>query len=331
MAFKVSVGLWCLGGAGDRYNRDGYSPSLGTGETIALASRLPEVGAVEIVYPTGFRASAGGGGEVQGRLAREALDQYGLQVSSVLVNTFTDPKWQLGSLGAGDPAIRSQAVGLCKEAVGFARAVGSPAISLWLGQDGFDYPFQIDYQTHWDDLRKAVVQVADLDPTMLVSLEYKHREPRNRMTLSGAAKVLLFVNEVNRNNVGVCMDFGHALACKESAAESVVLLHGRGKLFNVHINDCLRDWDDDMIVGSVHLPETLEFLYYLEKTGYDGWLGLDQFPYREDAFLACKQSIENIRALERILAGMDKAALRQAQGTMSALDTQNLVRQALLH
>jgi len=329
MKFKLSVGLWCLGGAGDRYNLGGYSPMLRTDETIAMASRLPGISGVEIVYPTGFAAS-GGGGESQGSEARKLLDKHNLQVSSVLVNTFTDPKWQLGSLGAGNPSIREEAIALSREAAAFARAVGALGISLWLGQDGFDYPFQIDYAAHWKNLVESIREVASIDPGLQVSLEYKHREPRNRLTVSGAAKALLLVNEVAVENVGVCMDFGHALACKENAAESVALINAQGKLFNVHINDCLRDWDDDMIAGSVHLPETLEFLLYLERTNYSGWLGLDQFPYREDSFLACKQSVENLQALMRCLDRMDKNALQEAQMKMDALATQDVVRKVLL-
>lgn len=58
----------------------------------------------------------------------------------------------------------------------------------------------------------------------------------------------------------------------ENPAETVALLKRYGdKLFHVHMNDNYRYWDDDMIVGSVHTIETLEFFYWLQRTGYDGW------------------------------------------------------------
>lgn len=38
-----------------------------------------------------------------------------------------------------------------------------------------------------------------------------------------------------------------------------------------------------MIVGSVHNVCFLETLYWLDRTAYDGWLSMDQYPYREDA------------------------------------------------
>ena len=50
----------------------------------------------------------------------------------------------------------------------------------------------------------------------------------------------------------------------------------------MHFNDNYRLWDDDMIVGSVHTIEYLELLYWLDRIGYDGYLSMDQYPYREE-------------------------------------------------
>ena len=53
------------------------------------------------------------------------------------------------------------------------------------------------------------------------------------------------------------------------------------KLYHVHMNDNYRLWDDDMMLGSAHLSENLEFFSWLKRTEYDGWVSIDQFPYRE--------------------------------------------------
>lgn len=71
------------------------------------------------------------------------------------------------------------------------------------------------------------------------------------------------------------------------------------RLFHVHINDNYRLWDDDMIVGSVHTLEYLEFFYWLRRTGYDGYLTIDQYPYREDGRDAVAESAAWMQALER--------------------------------
>jgi hypothetical protein len=52
----------------------------------------------------------------------------------------------------------------------------------------------------------------------------------------------------------------------------------RGKLFAIDVNDNFRGWDDDMVVGSVHLVETLEFFHTLQRNDWAGVWQLDQFP-----------------------------------------------------
>ena len=75
----------------------------------------------------------------------------------------------------------------------------------------------------------------------------------------------------------------------------------------MHFNDNYRLWDDDMIVGSVHTIEYLELLYWLDRTGYDGYLSMDQYPYREDTERAISESIQWLKAFRTIInrAGID--------------------------
>jgi xylose isomerase len=71
----------------------------------------------------------------------------------------------------------------------------------------------------------------------------------------------------------------------------------------MHFNDNHGAWDDDMMVGSVHTVCYLETLYWLNRCGYQGWLSMDQYPYREDAADAISESIEwlvRFDAIERL-------------------------------
>ena len=62
-----------------------------------------------------------------------------------------------------------------------------------------------------------------------------------------------------------------------------------------------------MIVGSVHTIEYLELLYWLDRAGYDGYLSMDQYPYREDTERAISESIQWLKAFRAIInrAGID--------------------------
>ena len=51
-------------------------------------------------------------------------------------------------------------------------------MTLWLGQDGFDYSFQADYKDLWQKEIEGIREVASHDPDCNISIEYKPNEPR---------------------------------------------------------------------------------------------------------------------------------------------------------
>jgi len=144
-------------------------------------------------------------------------------------------------------------------------------------------------------------------------------------------KTLLLIEKVNKPNVGAMIDVGHAIMAYEDAAESAALLqYFRNKLFYMHFNDNWRLWDDDMTVGSVHTIETLELLYWLDRMNYTGWYALDIFPYRENGIRAATESIKWIEGLHGLLDKIGRDRIAQAIAASDAMETQALVRQALL-
>jgi xylose isomerase len=152
------------------------------------------------------------------------------------------------------------------------------------------------------------------------------KEPRTHCFVNSAAKVLLLLAGID--TIGVLLDVGHAMAAGENAAEAAALLAAHGKLDYLHLNDNYHSWDDDMMVGSVHLVEYLELVYWLKRVDYKGWLTLDIFPYREDGVRAASECREWMEAFFKAVdrAGMETIAevIRQADGCTSS----QLVRRA---
>ena len=74
-------------------------------------------------------------------------------------------------------------------------------MTLWLGQDGFDYSFQMDYRSGWDNTLEAIAQVCDHDANVDIALEYKPNEPRAYSFLPDIGSNLLAAREVNRDNI----------------------------------------------------------------------------------------------------------------------------------
>lgn len=319
--FKYAAGLWALGGAADRYVPGGYADKSSTlRELIKIAASVDGIGGVEIISS---QADGIKPGDLKGWLRDSDL-----VLTSSLVNTFGDRKFKLGSITHTDKKLRGEAVDLCKRAIDYAVEVDCPAVCLWLGSDGYDYSFQVDYRAHWSALQESVATIARHNKNMKVCLEYKLKEPRKYMTIGAVGKALYLARECG-DNVGVVIDFGHSLMAKEKPAESLALLSMHGKLFNVHMNDAYGDWDDDMIAGAIHIQETLEFLYYVDQVGYDGWIGLDIFPFRMDGRTAADLCIRNLRSVERILARLDRKKLARAMESLDAGNSQAVIRDAI--
>ena len=216
------------------------------------------------------------------------------------------------------------------EATALAKDLGCDYVKLWFGQDGWDYPFQVDYRDVWNLAVDGLRELVGAHPDIRFVIEYKPREPRNKIIFPNAARTLLGIQQVGLDNLGILLDFGHSLYGLETPADAAQLCIDHGKLFAIDVNDNFRGWDDDMVVGSVHLVETFEFFHTLRKNQWEGVWQLDQFPFREDSVTAARDAIQFLKAVHRALDDLDEEALRAAQAAHDALAARRLVLKALL-
>lgn len=305
----------------DRYATDSYGPPVGVLEAIDRAGQVGALEALDINYPFPEGVSV--------EMVQEALDRNGLRCYAITPETYTR-EFRRGALTNGDPAIRRKAVDLYKAAIPVAQRLGAKYVKFWPGQDGYDYPFQADYKDLWDFSVGGVREVASSAPDMQFAIECKFKEPRTHMFFSNVATTLLAIQDTGVDNVGIVMDLGHSLLANETPAEALQIAHRFGKLTSVEVNDNWRNWDDDLAVGSVHLIETLEFLYALRRIGWTDPILLDQFPFREDPVEAAKASIRIIQKLSAKLDKLNTGALREVQGRQDALAAQRIILDLIL-
>lgn len=255
------------------------------------------------------------------------FEDRGLSICMLTPDLWTQAKWGKGSLAAPDAPTRQAAIDEVRKVMDWGAELGCAYVNVWPGQDGFDYCFQADYIEAWQWLREGLSVCAAHNEKVRVLVEYKLKEPRTHCFVNSAAKTVLLLD--GTDNVGVLLDIGHALAAGENVAEAAALLTSYGRLDYVHLNDNYRSWDDDMMVGAVHLVEYLELAYWLRRLDYQGWLTLDIFPYREDGVAAATQSRKWLEAFFRAVdrVGMDEFAevIRHAD----ACEAMDLVRRAL--
>ena len=311
-----AAGLWVFAQSAEKFG--GYTATNPVLQQIQTAASVPGLRGLELISP--LHVTVENAREVQ-----HWLEDCGLQAVSVNPYVWTEPLWQRGAFTSPDAAGRQAAIDRGKQAIEIGQILGTRRMCLWPGEDGWDYHFQADFRRLWDLEAEGVRQLAEFDPETRIGIEYKMHEPRMHMLVSTAAKAALLGCELGLPNVGAYLDFGHALMAKESPAESVVLLTRLDRLVGVHVNDNYGNGDDDIMVGSVHFWEMIDFLFTLSSVGYDGWLTLDLVPKREEVVPACTQSIRALDAYRSMIDRLDVAALAAARQEMDAVAAQTIV------
>ena len=318
---RFGAGLWMFGQFVDRYATDAYGPPMTTPDAIARAGEVEGLEVLDVNYPFGDGIGVAD--------VREALARHGLSAHAVTPHLYVR-EFTRGAFTNPDPALRAKALERCREAIEVARQLGAKYVKFWPGQDGYDYPLQVDYGWLWDRSVGAVRELAGSAPDVRFAIEYKLKEPRTHMFFCNAATTILAIRDMGVDNVGIVLDVGHSLFAKETPAEALRLAHRFGRLASVEINDNWREWDDDLAAGSIHLIETLEVMLTLRDIGWSEPLLLDQFPFREDPVAAARESIRTIRQLDALVDRIDREALADAQRRQDALAAQRLVLDLLL-
>ena len=273
---------------------------------------------------------------LQGSRAAEMtarVSGLGLTVSGYAMRYYSNPAFKLGAFTNPDPAVRREAIDLTKRGIDAAAESGAPLMTLWLGQDGFDYAFQADYAQLWKWEIAGIAEVAAHNPAVAISLEYKPNEPRAFSLLPDAATTLLAIKEIGLPNLGVTLDFAHALYAGEQPAFVAALVSRHSRLLGVHLNDGYAKRDDGLMVGAVHTMQTVELLRQIYRDGYDGPIYFDTFPDVTglDPVRECEVNIATVRAMMAVIERIDSQnKLRDAISRQDAVTAQGIVQRALL-
>jgi len=324
--FKYGACLPTFASCADRYCLSGYGGGADTVEgMLDLAASVPGLRGIELVGNWHIN-------DENIHRMKEEVQRRGLEICMLTPDLWTQAKWGRGSLAAPDAATRRAAVREVQKVMDWAAEAGCKYVDVWPGQDGYDYYFQSDYQAAWRWLVQGIRACADHRDDVQVLIEYKPREPRTHIYVSDVGKTLLLIEEVDRKNVAVLLDLGHASEGGENPAESIALLQRPGvrKLAYMHFNDNWHAWDDDMMVGSVHQAELLEVMYWLMRTNYRGWFTLDIFPYREDGVKAASESIAWLEGVRRIIERVGLKAIGELVRRADATEVSRFLRECFL-
>ncbi len=319
---KFSCITGSMGNRSDRFVSAGYKEDVCGEDKIKGLAETGVLTGVELCYDID-------GCESDPNVVLPLLKKYNVEPSVVNAPVSESKTFKFGSFTSKDPAIRAKAIQYCKDTIDFAVGVGCSMVNVWMGQDGFDYVFQTDYSKQWDMMIEGVREICDYNPDIKVALEFKPREPRNRCVLDNAGSTLLIAKEVDRPNVGVTIDVGHVIQSQASMAQVIEMCARYDMLYNMHVNDNYGSWDDDMVLGSVRYTEYIEMCYSLRKVGYEGWVSVDIFPFREPAFRAAEESIRFLKCFDELVDKIGYDELTKCIEGDDATEGLRLIREAM--
>jgi L-rhamnose isomerase/sugar isomerase len=251
-AFAVAVPSWGVGTGGTRFAR-----FPGRGEPRNVFEKMDDCAVihqltratptVSLHFPWDRTADA--------QELRQAADALGLEFDAVNSNTFQDQagqeqSYKFGSLTASSAAVRAQAVEHNIECIELGRALGSTALTVWVG-DGANFPGQHNLrgalERYLDSMRSIYAALPD---DWNVFIEHKLFEPAFYATAI-ADWGTSFACATELGPKAKCLvDLGHH-APNTNIEMIVARLAQFGKLGGFHFNDS-KYGDDDLDSGSIN-------------------------------------------------------------------------------
>ena len=248
--FGVAVPSWGVGTGGTRFAR-----FPGDGEPRDIFDKLADCGVIHQLTRATPTVSLHIPWDKAdpGRL-KAAADGLGLGFDAMNSNTFSDAvgqplSYKFGSLSHVDAATRRQAVEHNLECIEIGKAIGSKALTVWIG-DGSNFPGQSNFTRSFERYLDAMRQVyAGLPADWRLFTEHKMYEPAFYSTVvQDWGSNYLIASELGPR-AHCLVDLGHH-APNVNIEMIVARLIQFGKLGGFHFNDS-KYGDDDLDAGSV--------------------------------------------------------------------------------
>lgn len=330
-AYGVAVPSWGVGTGGTRFAR-----FPGPGEPRHIFDKLEDCAVIqELTRATPKVSLHIPWDRAEPAELKEKAAALGLGFDAMNSNTFQDQpgqrlSYKYGSLSHTDPGVRAQAVAHNLECIEIGRAIGSQALTVWIG-DGSNFPGQSDFSRAFERYLSAMREIygALPDGWRLFS-EHKMYEPAFYSTVVQDWGTNLMTAQALGPQAFCLVDLGHH-APNVNIEMIVARLIQAGKLGGFHFNDS-KYGDDDLDTGSV-APYRL-FLVFNELVAAEGKPGfapahmLDQSHNVTDPIESLMVSaMEVSRAYAQALL-VDRAALAGFQEANDALMAQATLKAA---
>ncbi|MEO2038499.1 MAG: TIM barrel protein, partial [Martelella sp.] len=249
-AFGVAVPSWGVGTGGTRFAR-----FPGKGEPRNIFDKMDDCAVIHTL--TGATPTVSlhiPWDKADPADLKAKAEETGLGFDAMNSNTFQDTEGQehsykFGSLSHTDAATRRQAIDHNLECIEIGRAIGSKALTVWIG-DGSNFPGQVNFTRQFERYLEAMKTVYKALPDdWRVFTEHKMYEPAFYSTVVQDWGTNFMIAEALGPKAFCLVDLGHH-APNVNIEMIVARLIQFGKLGGFHFNDS-KYGDDDLDAGSI--------------------------------------------------------------------------------
>lgn len=249
-AFGVAIPSWGVGTGGTRFAR-----FPGRGEPRGIFEKLDDCAVIQQLGRATPTVSLHIPWDAADPAAlREKAAALGLGFDAMNSNTFQDQpgqplSYRFGSLSHTDPAVRAQAVAHNLECVAIGEAIGSKALTVWIG-DGSNFPGQSHFRRAFERYLAAMAEIyAGLPEDWSLFVEHKMFEPAFYSTVIQDWGTNYLAVTALGPKAKCLVDLGHH-APNTNIEMIVSRLIQFGRLGGFHFNDS-KYGDDDLDAGSI--------------------------------------------------------------------------------
>ena len=248
--FHVAIPSWGVGTGGTRFAR-----FPGAGEPRDIFDKIEDCAVIQQLTRATPNVSLHiPWDKTEPQRLKQAASRFGLGFDAMNSNTFSDARdqklsYKFGSLSHADKATRQQAVEHNLECVEIGKAIGSKALTVWIG-DGSNFPGQVNFARSFELYLEAMRMIyAELPGDWRLFTEHKMYEPAFYSTVVQDWGTNYIIAKELGERAFCLVDLGHH-APNVNIEMIVSRLIQFGKLGGFHFNNS-KYGDDDLDAGSI--------------------------------------------------------------------------------
>ncbi|MBB2973395.1 L-rhamnose catabolism isomerase [Mesorhizobium sp. RMAD-H1] len=331
--FFVAVPSWGVGTGGTRFAR-----FPGIGEPRNIFDKLDDCAVIhELTRATPTVSLHIPWDKADPRELKAKADALGLGFDAMNSNSFSDApdqthSYKYGSLSHVDCAVRAQAIEHNVECIEIGEAIGSKALTVWIG-DGSNFPGQSNFTRAFERYLDSMGQIyKNLPDDWRIFSEHKMYEPAFYSTVVQDWGTNYLIASTLGEKAFCLVDLGHH-APNTNIEMIVARLIQFGKLGGFHFNDS-KYGDDDLDAGAIEPYRLFLVFNELVDAEYRGVKGfhpahmIDQSHNVTDPIESLISSANEIRRAYAQALLVDREALSGYQDENDALMASETLKRA---